>query len=163
MGACVVGAVHTALVCAGVCWCVLVCAGVCWCVLVCAVVYAPSPCRTLLSGITTMETNVCTYLGIEQESMSLIHWPTDPAPLLNIGVKDPLSADVDGVLQAAKARVKTLVQVGRALVRVLTVGAGVVWMCLFVCSTPLRRFVPPPPAFLVPDDCVSAGTVHFFL
>ena len=58
-----------------------------------------------------METNICSYSGIEQESISLVHWPSEPVPLLNIGAKDPLCADVDSALAQAKAKIKALMQV----------------------------------------------------
>ena len=51
-----------------------------------------------MSGISTMETNIRTYTGIEQETVSLIHWPSDASPLLNVGCKEPSCADVDAAL-----------------------------------------------------------------
>jgi hypothetical protein len=64
----------------------------------------------LLSGISTMETNISTYVGMEHDAVSLVHWPGDAPPLLNVGVRDPLCADVDAALAQAKARVKEMLE-----------------------------------------------------
>jgi len=65
--------------------------------------------KTLMSCITTMETNIRSYAGVEQETVSLIHWPSEAAPLLNVG-KDAACADVDAALAQTKARIKMMLE-----------------------------------------------------
>lgn len=60
-----------------------------------------------MSGITTLETNIRTYVGVEQESVSLIHWPSDASPLLNVACKDPNCVDVDAALMQVSITVVT--------------------------------------------------------
>jgi hypothetical protein len=51
-----------------------------------------------MSGVSTMESNIRSYLGVEQETVSLIHWPSESTPLLNVSCKEPSCADVDAAL-----------------------------------------------------------------